>query len=107
MPSYKYDKNCNIYDTSKKQRTPSYTDRVLYTANYGNQKLKQTFDYGNEITCEYYNRCETTFSDHRPVLALFKAQVRKINRAEHKRLEEECLEKILSGKAEPLQEQGE
>lgn len=32
-PTFKYDKNCNVYDTSKKMRVPSYTDRILYWAN--------------------------------------------------------------------------
>lgn len=28
-PTYKFDKNSDVYDTSPKKRTPSYTDRVL------------------------------------------------------------------------------
>jgi len=28
-PTYKFDKNCDIYDTSPKKRVPSWTDRVL------------------------------------------------------------------------------
>lgn len=30
QPTYKYDLNSNSFDTSKKHRVPSYTDRVLY-----------------------------------------------------------------------------
>lgn len=29
-PTYKFDNNCDVYDTSKKKRIPSYTDRVLF-----------------------------------------------------------------------------
>jgi len=29
-PTYKYDDASEIYDTSKKQRVPSWTDRILY-----------------------------------------------------------------------------
>ena len=29
LPTYKFDKNSKIYDTSKKQRVPSYCDRIL------------------------------------------------------------------------------
>lgn len=37
LPTFKYDKNCEVYDTSKKQRTPSYTDRILFALNEGTQ----------------------------------------------------------------------
>ena len=30
IPSYKFDLGTDVYDTSKKQRTPSWTDRILY-----------------------------------------------------------------------------
>ena len=91
LPTYKYDKNSTIYDTSKKQRTPSYTDRILFSVNTGNQKLNQGCDMGNEMTPEHYNRCETTFSDHRPVLAILSAKVRKINKERHRVAEQEML----------------
>jgi len=29
-PTYKYDPGTEIFDTSAKQRTPSYTDRILF-----------------------------------------------------------------------------
>ena len=99
LPSYKYDKNSTVYDTSKKQRTPSYTDRILFSVNTGNKKLNQGCDVGNEMVCEYYDRCETTFSDHRPVLAILSAKVRKINMEQHKAVENEMLQKILNGTA--------
>ena len=35
LPTFKYDKNSDVYDTSKKQRTPSYTDRILFSLNEG------------------------------------------------------------------------
>ena len=35
LPTFKYDKNSTVYDTSKKQRTPSYTDRILFSVNEG------------------------------------------------------------------------
>ncbi len=33
-PTYKFDKNSDVYDTSKKARTPSWTDRVLFKSKY-------------------------------------------------------------------------
>lgn len=64
-PTFKYDDDCDTYDTSKKMRVPSWTDRILYKPDF----------------CElsYYNRREHKFSDHRPVLAIFKCQVKKVN----------------------------
>ena len=44
-------------------RVPSWTDRILYKPD--NCELK------------YYNRREHTFSDHRPVLAIFECKVKK------------------------------
>ena len=66
LPTYKYDAECEIYDTSKKMRVPSWTDRILYAPS--NCELK------------YYNRRENQFSDHRPVLAVFEVKVKRTNR---------------------------
>lgn len=32
-PTFKYDKNCDVYDTSPKHRIPSWTDRILVKTN--------------------------------------------------------------------------
>jgi hypothetical protein len=32
-PTYKFDKNCDVFDSSKKQRMPSWTDRILFKSN--------------------------------------------------------------------------
>ena len=33
LPTYKFDKNSDVYDTSSKRRVPSYTDRILFRTN--------------------------------------------------------------------------
>jgi hypothetical protein len=33
LPTYKFDLNSDLYDTSPKQRTPSYTDRILISSH--------------------------------------------------------------------------
>lgn len=88
LPTFKYDKNTEVYDTSKKQRTPSYTDRILFSLNDGQVTDEYTVDppetqrgNGNQVIVDYYNRRESTFSDHRPVLGIFKMQTRKIDKA--------------------------
>ncbi|KAI8608948.1 Endonuclease/exonuclease/phosphatase [Chytriomyces sp. MP71] len=61
-PTYKYDNGTNIYDSSEKARCPSWTDRVLYRGK-------------NLQLLEYTNVDSLLKSDHRPVRAIFQAQV--------------------------------
>lgn len=62
-PTYKFDKNTDDYDSGKKQRIPSWTDRILWKADDGIKALS----YGS-ISSMYV-------SDHRPVYAQFEADV--------------------------------
>jgi hypothetical protein len=62
MPTFKFDKDTNDYDTSKKQRIPAWTDRVLFKP-VGTRVL--------EYTCQD----ECTHSDHRPVHATFRVSM--------------------------------
>ncbi|RXM92194.1 72 kDa inositol polyphosphate 5-phosphatase [Acipenser ruthenus] len=65
-PTYKFDVGCDIYDTTTKQRTPSYTDRVLYKSRHK-----------GDIKVVKYTCCSTIkSSDHRPVLGVFQVKVR-------------------------------
>ena len=87
-PTYKYDDNSDIYDTSKKQRVPSWTDRILFQASRGTNQPGET---RNTLRLDFYNRRESRLSDHRPVLALFTTLVKKIDRAKKGALEREQL----------------
>jgi len=78
LPTYKYDTFSNAYDTSKKQRVPSWTDRILWSCNFG--IVKQLF----------YNRREYKESDHRPVVSYFIVEVKKVNDAK----KEEAIKQI-------------
>jgi len=62
-PTYKYDPNSDVYDTSKKLRVPSWTDRILFR--------------GQEIELDYYNRQEFQLSDHRPVCGIYRVQIKQ------------------------------
>ncbi|OVA14625.1 Inositol polyphosphate-related phosphatase [Macleaya cordata] len=65
-PTYKYSQNSDSYagetvKSKKKRRTPAWCDRILW--------------YGNGIEQLSYIRGESRFSDHRPVCAVFSAEV--------------------------------
>ena len=62
-PTFKYDKRCDTYDTSKKRRVPAWTDRVLYRAPPGVATL-----------LKYDAIAKSRHSDHRAVLAKFLLQ---------------------------------
>lgn len=65
-PTYKFDIGCDVYDTTTKQRTPSYTDRILY-------RNRQADD----IKVVKYTSCSAIkTSDHRPVVGLFQVKLR-------------------------------
>eukprot|EP00062_Callorhinchus_milii_P017236 gi/632969370/ref/XP_007901051.1/ PREDICTED: 72 kDa inositol polyphosphate 5-phosphatase [Callorhinchus milii] len=66
LPTYKFDIGCDVYDSSSKQRTPSYTDRVLYKCRHK-----------DEVHMVKYGCCQTIkTSDHRPVYGCFKVKLR-------------------------------
>lgn len=66
LPSYKFDVGKDSYDTSSKQRTPSYTDRVMYRSRHR-----------GDICPLMYSSCPgVKTSDHRPVYGLFRVKVR-------------------------------
>ncbi|KAG7221319.1 hypothetical protein INR49_017386 [Caranx melampygus] len=66
LPTYKFDIGCDIYDTTSKQRTPSYTDRILF-------RNRQADD----IKVVKYSSCSSIkTSDHRPVIAVFQVKLR-------------------------------
>jgi phosphatidylinositol-bisphosphatase len=65
MPTYKYDVSTHNYDSSRKQRTPSWCDRILYS--------------GTHITSRAYDRVELLHSDHRPVYATFDIRVKAVD----------------------------
>lgn len=66
FPTYKFDIGCDIYDTTSKQRTPSYTDRILF-------RTRQADD----IKVVKYTSCSNIkTSDHRPVIGVYQVKLR-------------------------------
>ncbi|XP_016383364.1 72 kDa inositol polyphosphate 5-phosphatase-like [Sinocyclocheilus rhinocerous] len=65
-PTYKFDIGCDVYDTTTKQRTPSYTDRILY-------RNRQADDIK---VVKYMSCLSIKTSDHRPVIGMFQVKLR-------------------------------
>lgn len=69
LPAYKYDPRTHTYDTSRKQRIPSYTDRILFRSKTS----------GAKILCKIYGSPENTVSsDHKPVYAIYEVIIPRI-----------------------------
>ena len=61
-PTYKFDFDSDVYDSSSKQRIPAWADRILYVPR--------------GLECLAYNSdVSLRTSDHRPVYATFVARV--------------------------------
>ena len=80
-PTYKFDNNTKIYDTSEKQRVPAWTDRILSLSK--NKILKQdVYDCQEDII----------FSDHRPVYSIFTASVEVVDEKAKREISHEIYE---------------
>ncbi|WWC87929.1 uncharacterized protein L201_002829 [Kwoniella dendrophila CBS 6074] len=77
-----HDNGTDDYDTSEKQRIPSWTDRVLFK--------------GSALRLKEYNRAELMTSDHRPVYAVFDATIREIDHARKEAISKEIVHSILA-----------
>ncbi|KAL4474924.1 hypothetical protein ABPG74_001620 [Tetrahymena malaccensis] len=85
LPTYKFDSGTNIYDTSKKQRVPSYCDRIfIWDIENDNCNIENQF--------LLYESCNLDNSDHKPVCAVIQFQVKQIN----KDIREQIIAEILS-----------
>ncbi|GBE79963.1 Inositol-1,4,5-trisphosphate 5-phosphatase 1 [Sparassis crispa] len=81
-PTYKYDFGTDNYDTGEKMRIPAWTDRILFK--------------GNQLDLSVYSRAELKGSDHRPVFALFHADVRIIDHVKRAALSRLLFESVTS-----------
>lgn len=65
QPTYRFDHGTDTYDTSRKQRVPSWCDRILYRSRKNALRLLQ-----------YSSIMELKISDHKPVFAHFELAFR-------------------------------
>lgn len=71
----KYDPGTQNFDTSAKQRTPAYTDRILYKHRHVRRLSGQPET--PPIECMLYDSVPSIVtSDHKPVWGVFKTHVR-------------------------------
>jgi phosphatidylinositol-bisphosphatase len=75
-PTYRFDVGTNTYDTSEKQRKPSYTDRVLHKAASASSLELHA----------YQSVPVMLLSDHKPVFAVYVAQARELRTADYARV---------------------
>lgn len=66
-PTYKYDVGTDMYDTSEKARTPSWTDRIVYK--------------GDNLSPLAYSDVPLRLSDHKPIFAAYRAKVAFVDEA--------------------------
>eukprot|EP00049_Salpingoeca_infusionum_P019050 m.359914 g.359914 ORF g.359914 m.359914 type:complete len:597 (-) comp18818_c0_seq1:699-2489(-) len=68
-PTFKFDNGTDTYDTSPKQRVPSWTDRILW-------KARDHPETSVECLC-YDSIPDLCFSDHKPVYGRYLVQLRE------------------------------
>ena len=102
MPTYKFDPNSDIYDTSQKHRVPSYTDRILLRRgrkrlSVGNMDSpsfsigkKSSLNFPSMPICVDFNRGTCKFSDHRSVLTGYKFKIPNVIGKKLKELQEQA-----------------
>ncbi|CAO1622405.1 unnamed protein product [Jaminaea pallidilutea] len=88
-PTYKYDVNSDAYDSSEKQRIPAWTDRIFYS--------RSEEQSGHQLSLLSYSRAELKTSDHRPVYALFQAEVRIFDKDKRNSMRREILLRAKAG----------
>lgn len=83
-PTYKYDPGTQNFDSSSKQRTPAYTDRILFkgkghTRGYIRRVSHESSNSHKDgvIECLVYDSVPSICtSDHKPVWGVFKTTLR-------------------------------
>lgn len=83
-PTYKYDPYTSNYDSSEKKRIPAWCDRILYKARDPSR-----------VESLSYRRYEVNVSDHKPVSAGFRINVKKIDHDARKIVKEGISEEWL------------
>ncbi|GAA5862309.1 hypothetical protein JCM3774_004859 [Rhodotorula dairenensis] len=91
-PTYKYDHFTDRYDTSEKQRTPSWCDRILWRT-----------DKEEDVQCQFYRQFDANMSDHKPVGAGYVVRTRKVDFLKRQRTYERALQEWVQAEQRLLE----
>ena len=84
-PTYRYDLHSNNYDTSPKMRAPAWTDRIMMCRDrqFYHDLLNDRHNRDDRQAAlpEFYYAMNSQYSDHRPVLAVYRLQTVKVDKA--------------------------
>ncbi|GAA5845905.1 hypothetical protein JCM9279_002419 [Rhodotorula babjevae] len=84
-PSFKFDVGTHNYDTSEKQRVPSWTDRILYMGMR---------DDAVRAVERYTSHPEVVMSDHKPVSAMLSLSVYNVQQEKRRAVHEEIVAEL-------------
>ncbi|GAA5852023.1 hypothetical protein JCM8547_000130 [Rhodosporidiobolus lusitaniae] len=85
-PTFKFDVGTEVYDTSEKQRTPSWTDRILFLSIHE-----------RSVQCERYESFpEVGMSDHKPVAAVLRVPVYTVLPEKRNEVQQEVIAELDS-----------
>ncbi|OHT01087.1 Endonuclease/Exonuclease/phosphatase family protein [Tritrichomonas foetus] len=91
LPTYKFDMDSDVYDTSEKHRVPSYTDRVLLRRGRKRAAMgtletpvfniieQPELNFPAMPKCADFNCGKCRFSDHRAVICAYKFLIPQVN----------------------------
>jgi hypothetical protein len=85
MPTYKFDPRTDEYDSSEKNRSPAWCDRVLWRTR-DPMRVQQL----------HYQRYEANVSDHRPISAAFTITVKNVKHEVREMVKKEVQEMWMS-----------
>uniref|UniRef100_A0AC35TNU4 IPPc domain-containing protein n=1 Tax=Rhabditophanes sp. KR3021 TaxID=114890 RepID=A0AC35TNU4_9BILA len=69
-PTYKFDVGTSNWDSSEKKRSPAWTDRILHWKKFDSYRVDQL---------DYRSIPSITISDHKPVVATYDIEVKKVD----------------------------
>ncbi|XP_064251157.1 inositol polyphosphate 5-phosphatase K isoform X2 [Passer domesticus] len=83
-PTYKFDLDSEVYDTSEKKRKPAWTDRILWKVKNLSEAASKEGEFPEEenpvsvTLTSYVSHMSYGISDHKPVTGTFKLEMKPL-----------------------------